>query len=377
MTITAIIVAAGKGLRVGDGPPKQYRTISGVPVLRRSVETFLAQPDVSNVIVVINPEHAGLYEQAVGDLGLPSPVAGGASRQESVLNGLASLNAEAPEIVLIHDAARAFVSSEVISHVIKKVKDSGSGAIPALPVTDTLKKSKDGIVEETISRTGLFSVQTPQGFPYPEILNAHKKAAGKELTDDAAVAEAAGMKVSLVAGAKENIKLTKNEDFAGHCHDVRFGSGIDVHAFEAGDHVILCGVKIPHDKGLRGHSDADAGLHALTDALLGTIGEGDIGDHFPPGDEQWKDAASDLFLKHAASLVSKAGGTITNVDVTLICEAPKIGPHRAAMRDRVADILGLEATRVSIKATTTEQLGFTGRGEGLAAQATATVVFQG
>ena len=375
MTITAIIVAAGQGLRAGDGPPKQYRTISGVPVLRRSVETFLAQADVDKVIVVINPEHAGLYEHAVGDLGLPSPVAGGASRQESVLNGLISLIEEAPEIVLIHDAARALVSNEVISHVIDKVKDSGTGAIPALPVTDTLKKSKDGIVEETISRTGLFSVQTPQGFPYLEILNAHKKASGKELTDDAAVAEAAGMKVSLVAGAKENIKLTKHEDFTGHSHDVRIGSGFDVHAFEAGDHVILCGVKIPHDKGLRGHSDADAGLHALTDALLGTIGEGDIGDHFPPSDEQWKDAASDLFLRHAASLVSKAGGAITNVDVTLICEAPKIGPHRAAMRRRVADILGLEATRVSIKATTTEQLGFTGRGEGLAAQATATVVF--
>ncbi len=375
MTITAIIVAAGKGVRAGDGPPKQYRTLSGVPVLRRSVEVFLAHPDISKVIVVINPDHADFYEKAVGDLELPSPVAGGRTRQESVLNGLTSLEGDAPGIVLIHDAARAFVSLGVLERVIDEVSDSGGGAIPSLPVCDTLKKGKDGIVEETISRDGLFTVQTPQGFPYPEILNAHKKAAGKELTDDAAVAEAAGMKVALVAGAKENIKLTNPEDFAGHCHDVRTGSGFDVHAFEDGDHVILCGVKIPHEKGLRGHSDADAGLHALTDAILGAIGEGDIGDHFPPSDEQWKDAPSDLFLRHAANLVKKAGGSITNVDVTLICEAPKIAPHRAAMRNRVAEILGLEVARVSIKATTTEQLGFTGRGEGLAAQATATVVF--
>jgi len=375
MTITAIIVAAGKGVRAGDGPPKQYRTISGVPVLRRSVEAFLVHPDISKVIVVINPDHADFYEKAVGDLELPSPVAGGHTRQESVLNGLTSLEGDAPGIVLIHDAARAFVSLGLIERVIDEVSNSGGGAIPSLPVCDTLKKGKDGIVEETISRDGLFTVQTPQGFPYPEILNAHKKAVGKELTDDAAVAEAAGMKVALVAGAKENIKLTNPEDFAGHCHDVRTGSGFDVHAFEDGDHVILCGVKIPHEKGLRGHSDADAGLHALTDAILGAIGEGDIGDHFPPSDDKWKDAPSDLFLRHAASLVEKAGGTITNVDVTLICEAPKIAPHRAAMQNRVAEILGLEVARVSIKATTTEQLGFTGRGEGLAAQATATVVF--
>jgi len=375
MTITAIIVAAGKGLRAGDGPPKQYRTLSGVPVLRRSVEVFQAHPGISKVIVVINPDHADFYEKAVGDLELPSPVAGGRTRQESVLNGLTSLEGDAPGIVLIHDAARAFVSLGLIERVIDEVSNSGGGAIPSLPVCDTLKKGKDGIVEETISRDGLFTVQTPQGFPYPEILNAHKKAVGKELTDDAAVAEAAGMKVALVAGAKENIKLTNPEDFAGHCHDVRTGSGFDVHAFEDGDHVILCGVKIPHEKGLRGHSDADAGLHALTDAILGAIGEGDIGDHFPPSDDKWKDAPSDLFLRHAASLVEKAGGTITNVDVTLICEAPKIAPHRAAMQNRVAEILGLEVARVSIKATTTEQLGFTGRGEGLAAQATATVVF--
>ncbi len=375
MTITAIIVAAGKGVRAGDGPPKQYRTISGVPVLRRSVEVFQAHPGISKVIVVINPDHADFYEKAVGDLELPSPVAGGRTRQESVLNGLTSLEGDAPGIVLIHDAARAFVSLGLIERVIDEVSNSGGGAIPSLPVCDTLKKGKDGIVEETISRDGLFTVQTPQGFPYPEILNAHKKAVGKELTDDAAVAEAAGMKVALVAGAKENIKLTNPEDFAGHCHDVRTGSGFDVHAFEDGDHVILCGVKIPHEKGLRGHSDADAGLHALTDAILGAIGEGDIGDHFPPSDDKWKDAPSDLFLRHAASLVEKAGGTITNVDVTLICEAPKIAPHRAAMQNRVAEILGLEVARVSIKATTTEQLGFTGRGEGLAAQATATVVF--
>ncbi len=377
MTTKAIIVAAGSGVRAGDGPPKQYRPIGGVPVLRRTVKAFLDHPDIDGVVVVTNPEHADDYREAVGDLDLPSPAIGEATRQASVLAGLKALEADPPEVVLIHDAARAFVSNDVISRVIDKVKKTGHGAIPALPVADTLKKADGGQITSTVDREGLFTAQTPQGFPYSAILAAHEKAADKALTDDAAVAEAAELKVSIVAGDKDNIKLTRKEDFREMSGDIRTGSGYDVHAFEAGDHVILGGIKIPHDKALSGHSDADVGLHALTDALLGAVGAGDIGDHFPPSDDQWKDAPSDFFLKHAAELVAKKGGRITNVDLTIICEAPKIGPHREAMRKNIAKLLGLDTGRVSVKATTTEKLGFTGRGEGIVAQAVATVAMDG
>ena len=377
MTIKAIIVAAGSGVRAGDGPPKQYRRIGGVPVLRRTVKAFLDHPDIDGVMVAANPEHADLYREAVGDLDLPSPVPGGATRQASVLAGLKALEGDPPEVVLIHDAARAFVTREVISRVIDKVRETGHGAIPALAIADTLKEAAGGQITKTVDRKGLFAAQTPQGFPYSAILAAHQKAAGQDLTDDAAVAEAAGLKVSIVAGDKTNIKLTRKEDFREMSGDIRTGSGYDVHAFEAGDHVILGGVKIPHSKALRGHSDADAALHALTDALLGAIGEGDIGDHFPPSDGKWKDAPSDIFLKHAAELVAKKGGRITNVDLTIICEAPRIAPHREAMRKNIASLLGIALDRVSVKATTTEKLGFTGRGEGIAAGAIATVAIGG
>ena len=377
MTTKALIVAAGSGVRAGDGPPKQYRRIGGVPVLRRTVKAFLDHPDIDGVMVAANPEHADLYREAVGDLDLPSPALGGATRQASVLAGLKALEGDPPEVVLIHDAARAFVTREVISRVIDKVRETGHGAIPALAIADTLKEAAGGQITKTVDRKGLFAAETPQGFPYSAILAAHQKAAGQDLTDDAAVAEAAGLKVSIVAGDKSNIKLTRKEDFREMSGDIRTGSGYDVHAFEAGDHVILGGVKIPHSKALRGHSDADAALHALTDALLGAIGEGDIGDHFPPSDGKWKDAPSDIFLKHAAELVAKKGGRITNVDLTIICEAPRIAPHREAMRKNIASLLGIALDRVNVKATTTEKLGFTGRGEGIAAGAIATVAMGG
>ena len=384
MKTAAIILAAGRGVRAGGDAPKQYREIGGKTVLRRAVEAFLDHAAVSAVQVVYQPEDRALYDAAMAGLALPEPVSGGASRQASVLAGLNALKStDAPDMVLIHDAARAFVSPDIISRVIDAVASGDDGAIPALPVADTLKRGGDH-VEATIGRAGLWRAQTPQGFRFGAILAAHESQADKALTDDAAVAEAAGMKVRIVEGDERNIKLTRPEDFRDSIseenavmHDIRTGFGYDVHQFEAGDRVTLCGLDIPFEKALKGHSDADAGLHAITDALLGAIAAGDIGDHFPPGDPQWKDAPSDVFLRHAMTLVRRQGGDILNVDVTLICEAPKIGPHRAAMRARIGEILDIAQTRVSVKATTTEKLGFTGRGEGIAAQAVATVAMRG
>lgn len=391
MNTTAIIVAAGRGVRAGEGLPKQYRPIGGVPVLRRTLEAFLAHPGVDQVLVVIHPDDQGLYEAATEGLELLSPEFGGASRQESVLNGLISLtNTQIlPGTVLIHDAARAFVDAEVISRVIEAVETSGEGAIPALPVADTLKKGSGGHVDGTVERDGLWRAQTPQGFPFQAILEAHQAASGRELTDDAAVAEAAGLPVRIVEGSERNIKLTRPEDFDDDydgnsldsnnmlTSDIRTGFGYDVHAFEAGTAVTLCGVEIPYDKTLKGHSDADVAMHALTDAILGAVSAGDIGDHFPPSDPQWKGAASHVFLEHAVGLVSEAGGSIRHMDVTMICETPKIGPYRLMMRQKLAEITGLDVARISVKATTTEKLGFTGRGEGIAAQAVATVELGG
>lgn len=375
MSVWAIIVAAGVGERAGGGIPKQYRKLGGQSVLRKTVNAFLDHPEVDGVQVVFNPRHEDMYQKAVGDLKLPKPVRGGKSRQESVLLGLQALHGKKPGVVLIHDSARAFVTSKVISRVLRAVKKTGHGCIPAITIPDTVKSKKENVVTGTVDRDPLVLAQTPQGFPYKEILKAHEAAIGKAMTDDAAVAEDFGLKVTVVEGDKANIKLTVAEDFILTVSDVRTGSGFDVHAFEGGDHVILCGVKIPHDKKLKGHSDADAALHAITDALLGAVGEGDIGDHFPPSDKKWKGAPSDIFLKHAVDLVHKKGGTISSIDLTLVCEAPKIGPHREAMRKSVAKITGIEPARVSVKATTTEKLGFTGRGEGIAAQAIATVTF--
>ena len=375
----ALIVAAGSGTRFGGEVPKQYLPLAGRPVLRHSIETFLAHPRISNVRVVINAEHRGLYDDAVSGLSVMAPVVGGATRQESVRNGLESLFDAKPGRVLIHDAARPFLSAAIIERTLAAL-DETSGAIVAVPVTDTLKRARNEVVMETVERTGLWRAQTPQGFRFDEILAAHRRAAGASLTDDAAVAEAAGLPVRLVIGADDNFKITTTDDLrraerllAPAAFEFRTGMGYDVHRFVAGDGVTLCGIRIPHDQSLEGHSDADAGLHALTDALLGTIGAGDIGNHFPPSDPRWRGADSAQFLSHAVELLAANGARVVHVDVTIICERPKIAPHRAAMVSRIASIMGIAESRVSVKATTTEGLGFTGRREGLAAQAVATV----
>jgi 2-C-methyl-D-erythritol 4-phosphate cytidylyltransferase/2-C-methyl-D-erythritol 2,4-cyclodiphosphate synthase len=384
----AVIVAAGRGARAGAGGPKQYRLLAGEAVIARTIRAFLDHPAISAVRAVIHADDHELYEAALGGLGhhqkLLPPANGGRERQDSVRLGLESIAPEKPSLVLIHDAARPFIDAATISRVIAAAKETG-GAIAALPVFDTLKTS-DGAstpaIKGTTPRDGLWRAQTPQGFAFDAILAAHRSAAGEALTDDAAVAERAGMKVRLVPGSPDNMKITQAEDFGmaelllgrkTTMHEYRSGHGFDVHQFEDGNAVILCGVEIPHAKKLKGHSDADAGMHALTDAILGAIGAGDIGDHFPPSDAKWKGAPSHIFLEKARDLVATRGGAITHCDVTLICEAPKIGPHRAKMRAALAEILQISLDRVSVKATTTEELGFTGRREGIAAMATASV----
>ncbi|HYH39540.1 MAG TPA: bifunctional 2-C-methyl-D-erythritol 4-phosphate cytidylyltransferase/2-C-methyl-D-erythritol 2,4-cyclodiphosphate synthase [Azospirillum sp.] len=380
-TCIALIVAGGSGQRFGAERPKQYHDLAGRPVLRRTVEAFLRHPAVSGVQVVIQPAHRDLYDAAVAGLDLPEPVAGGATRQDSVRNGLEAL--PSPDLVLIHDAARPLIDADSIQAVVDALAEA-PGALAAVPVADTLKRGDGGNVAGTVDRTALWRAQTPQGFRYPEILAAHRDAAGLDLTDDAAVAERAGLAVRLVPGKEENFKVTTQDDLIRAerllmqaLWDVRTGTGFDVHRFTEGDAVVLCGVRVPHTQKLEGHSDADVGLHALTDAILGAIGDGDIGSHFPPTDPRWRGADSGRFLQHAAELVRARGGVIAHADVTLICERPKVGPHRAAMVARVAELLGIAAARVSVKATTTERLGFTGRGEGIAAQAVATVRLPG
>jgi 2-C-methyl-D-erythritol 4-phosphate cytidylyltransferase / 2-C-methyl-D-erythritol 2,4-cyclodiphosphate synthase len=375
----ALIVAAGSGTRLGGEVPKQYLPLAGRAVLRHSIETFLRHPAISDIRVVISAEHRALYDGAVVGLPILPPVTGGASRQDSVRNGLESLADLRPDRVLIHDAARPFLTQDIVDRTLAALDDA-PGAVVAVPVTDTLKQARDGRVAGTVDRSALWRAQTPQAFRYAEILAAHRQAAGAAMTDDAAVAEAAGLPVKLVMGADDNFKITTADDLqraqrllGAGALEFRTGTGYDVHRFAAGDSVTICGVRIAHEQALEGHSDADVGLHALTDAILGTIGAGDLGSHFPPGDPQWRGADSARFLTHAAGLVAAKGGRIAHVDVTLICERPKIGPHRAAMVTRIAAILGLDEGRVSVKATTTEGLGFTGRREGIAAQAVATV----
>ena len=381
--VFALVVSAGRGIRAGGGMPKQYRKIAGKPVLAYTLTRFANHPQISAVRTVIHPDDRALYEHAAEGLEILPPVHGGATRQDSVRLGLESLETENPDIVLIHDAARPFVSNEVISAVIAAIEQN-NGAIPALAVTDTIKRAHNNTIETTVDRSTLWRAQTPQGFPYGPILTAHRSVIGQELTDDAAVAETAGMAVKIVPGSDENFKITAPEDFyraenllngdiMSSQHMTKTGMGFDVHRFEAGDTVILCGIDIPHTAKLAGHSDADVGLHAITDALLGALGDGDIGDHFPPSDPQWKGAPSDKFLAFAADRVRSQNGDINHVDVTLICERPKIGPHRDAMRARLAEIMSIPISHISVKATTTEKLGFTGREEGIAAQAVATI----
>ncbi len=373
----ALVLAAGKGTRLPGSVPKQYRDLGGEPVLRRTLRAFAEHAGVDAVRVVYDPADADLYAAATQGLTLLDPVAGGRERQDSVRRGLESIEGLNPKRVLIHDGARPFASGDLIDRMIAALDDAPA-AIAAIPVTDTLWREADKAADTLVPRDKLWRAQTPQAFRYADILAAHRKAEGLALTDDAAVARHAGMKVSLVMASESNFKITTEEDLARASRDVargdvRTGTGFDVHKFGPGDGVWLCGVKVPHDAGLDGHSDADVGLHALTDALLGAICEADIGAHFPPSDPQWRGASSDRFLAHAAKLVRARGGEIRHADVTLICERPKVGPHRDAMRMRIAEILAIDVSRVSVKATTTEGLGFTGRREGIAAQAAATV----
>ncbi len=379
----ALIVAAGSGERFGGELPKQYLSLDGQPLLRRAIEAFRGHPAVGGVQVVYQPAHRDLYDRAVAGLGLPEPVPGGATRQESGrlgLERLAESPAGAPDYVLIHDAARPLVDAGTISRVVAAL-ERAPAAVAAVQVIDTLKKGVDGFTAGTVDRSGLWRAQTPQGFRFSSILEAHRRLAGAGLTDDAAVAEAAGLPVALVPGSPDNIKVTTPIDLerahrllGAGLPDIRTGMGFDVHRFAPGDGVMLCGVEVPHTHRLEGHSDADVALHALTDALLGAIAAGDIGSHFPPSEPKWRGVDSTVFLRHAAELVRARGGAINHVDVTIICERPKVGPHRPAMAARLAEVLEIEPGRVSVKATTTEKLGFTGREEGIAAQAIATVV---
>ena len=390
MKIGIVIVAAGRGERAGspEEGPKQYRPIGGKPVIEHTLETFLRWSDSASIIVVIHADDQALFEPITKRLNAADrigAVMGGATRQQSVLAGLEALDNQGITHVMIHDAVRPFITTDVLERVKAALSGGAKAVLPALPVADTLKRGHAGFVSETVSRSDLYAAQTPQSFDYATILAAHRTAATEQpdCTDDAAIAEWAGIPVLLVEGSADNVKLTLKRDInmadeklSAGLPDVRTGNGYDVHQLEAGDGVILCGVLIPHDQKLKGHSDADVALHALTDALLATCGAGDIGDHFPPSDPQWKGAASRIFLEHAAKVVRGNGGTIMNADVSLIAEAPRIGPHRQAMREKLADILGISLDRCSVKATTNETIGFVGRREGIAAIATATVVYR-
>ena len=388
MRIAALIVAAGSGTRAGGDIPKQYTTLGGLSILQRSIDAFVASGSICEIRTVIHAGAEGLYTASLS--GAPAvlgpPVTGGASRQASVRAGLEALVPSSPDVVLIHDAARPFVSGGVIRRVVDALA-TYAGAIPALPVADTLKRAHpDGTIGATVPREGLWRAQTPQGFRFSAILDAHRRAstAGRDdFTDDAAIAEWAGLQVALVDGEPQNVKITTAADIAearnrleaGTMLEPRIGTGFDVHRFAVGSSVWLCGVQIPHTHRLEGHSDADVALHALTDALLGTIGDGDIGHHFPPSDPKWKGAASHLFLADAARRVRERGGRIGNVDVTILAEEPRIGPHRPAMQARVAEILAIPVDRVGVKATTMEGLGTIGRREGIVAMASALVLF--
>ncbi|MFN7113274.1 MAG: 2-C-methyl-D-erythritol 4-phosphate cytidylyltransferase [Alphaproteobacteria bacterium] len=389
-SISALIVAAGSGTRFGDlTTPKQYAPLLGRPVLRRAFDAFYTHPAIGTVCIVIQPEHRALCDAALH--GIPPEniliVDGGAARQQSVLRGLEALAAmgSPPEHVLIHDAARPCPGAALIGRMCDALLSGAAAAIPALPVTDTVKKrSAPDAPVETQSRDGLYTVQTPQGFALQGIIALHRKYAAETLTDDAALFERDGLSPVFVAGERGNIKITYPDDLAAAegiiaaAHgDIRTGKGYDVHRLVTPQHdmhrLMIGGIIIPHDKALEGHSDADVALHALTDALLGTICDGDIGMHFSPKDARWKGADSAMFLEHAAGLVAAQGGIITHADLTVICETPKIGPHRDAIRQRIAALLHLPVSRISVKATTTEGLGFTGRGEGIAAEAVVTV----
>ncbi|WP_120501162.1 bifunctional 2-C-methyl-D-erythritol 4-phosphate cytidylyltransferase/2-C-methyl-D-erythritol 2,4-cyclodiphosphate synthase [Roseovarius sp. EL26] len=377
MKTAAIIVAAGRGTRVGGDLPKQWRALAGRRVIDWTIASFENTPDIAHIVVVLHPDDIEMLT--------PTPnvtvVAGGATRAASVCNGLEALTSHAIDQVLIHDAARCCINSEHITEIIHKLRLSACpGVAPALPVSDALWHGVDGKVSGTQDREGLYRAQTPQAFDYLAILAAHRVYEGDTAADDVQVARTAGLDIEIVDGLESNLKITYAEDFLRAKKtlkdqmDIRVGSGFDVHRFGPGDHVMLCGVPIPHEQGLQGHSDADVGLHTITDAIYGALAEGDIGQHFPPTDPQWKGAESHIFLRHAVQLAAVKGFKINNIDITMMCERPKIGPHADVMRQKLSDIIGIDVSRISVKATTTERLGFTGREEGIAAQAVTTLV---
>ncbi len=390
MSVAALIVAAGRGSRAGEGTPKQYRDLQGQQVLARTLSRFLSHPGVDRILVVIHPDDRDLYEASIACFAPLPPallpcVHGGDTRQDSVWNGLEALAPSGPEIVLVHDAARPFVSPELIDRAIEAARHLDA-AVPGTPVTDTIKViGSQSEVVATPDRASLRAVQTPQAFRFALLLDAHRKAADAGIhtfTDDGALAEWAKLPVHVFEGESGNTKLTHPADFleagrrlegAKMTYITKLGTGFDVHAFGDGDHVWLGGIKVPHDRGVIAHSDGDVILHALTDAVLGALADGDIGTHFPPSDPQWRGASSDRFLAHAVSLVRGRGGLVDHLDATLLCEKPRLGPYRESMRQRIAEIAGLRLHQVSLKATTTEKLGFTGRSEGIAAQAAATI----
>jgi 2-C-methyl-D-erythritol 4-phosphate cytidylyltransferase/2-C-methyl-D-erythritol 2,4-cyclodiphosphate synthase len=389
MKIGAVVVAAGTGSRAGGERPKQYQTLGGKPMVWWALKSFCDHPLVSHIQPVIGPGQTELFKSAAADLTVEAPVIGGATRQESCRLGLQALAKHNLTHVLIHDAARPFISAKLISRVIAGLEKHG-GVVPGIALADTIKKAPDGTIEHTVDRTGLWIVQTPQGFAFDAICAAHEKArqsGQSSLTDDAAVAELAGIEVAIVPGSSENQKMTTSEDLAeanralnatlGSLPDIRTGVGIDIHPFAPGDHVMLCGIKIAHTHKLAGHSDADAALHALTDAILGAIGEADIGSFFPPSDPQWKDVPSAIFLEKAVDLVAGRGGQVGNADIAILAEAPRISPHIAAMKARLSTLLRISEDRIAIKATTAERLGFVGRSEGIAAFATVLVRLPG
>ena len=374
MKISAILVAAGTGSRFGGTTPKQVLLLNGKPVLRHAAEALLACVDLLQPIgdaALIGPALEGLAHLPI--------VPGGAERQDSVRAGLVALRPYEPDIVLVHDAARPIIPPGTMEAILAALK-THEGAVPALAVSDTLKRGDQGVIVETVPRVGLFRAQTPQGFRYRTLLDLHSSATASSATDDAALLEAAGIAVALVPGTEQNIKLTvpgdliRLKNFLGASMVPRIGTGFDVHALEAGRPLILCGIDVPYEKGLAGHSDADVGIHALCDAIYGALAEGDIGRHFPPSEDTWKDADSAKFLRHAAARIHARGGQLANADITLICERPKIAPLAPAMRARLAELLGASVDLISVKATTTEHLGFTGRGEGIAAQASVIVL---
>ena len=377
MITAALLVAAGRGQRAGGGTPKQWRPLAGRRVADWTLDRFRALPDIGPIVLVLSPEDHAAWEEFGADPRL-TLAPGGAERSESVRNGLAAIEGSGAEAVLIHDIARPCVSTDLIRAVIAAL-ETAAAAAPGLEVTDALWTGAAGTVTGTQDRSGLFAAQTPQGFRLETIRAAHAAHPGGA-ADDVEVARAAGLAVTIVPGDPDNLKITRPADFAraerilGQTMDIRLGNGYDVHRFGDGDHVVLCGVTIPHSRGLQGHSDADVGMHAVTDAIYGALAQGDIGRHFPPSDPQWKGADSAIFLRHAGDLSRQMGFRISNIDCTLVCEYPKIGPHAAAMAQELSRILAIPAGRISVKATTSERLGFTGREEGIAAIATAALI---